>query len=296
MFAPAGDSLSFASPKESEQRKGDPQSATPALRYGANLRRCACGARRGTRIAAAQRRSDSHGESDHEAWALRRPCHPATTPPQAQPAGGEQPNSHSGRRCARPKKCGALRVALALMSWAERSNGPSGCSAPTPLCMRRGAQRPADQGSRLSERSAAQRVRARPRWTRAPQVARSEAQGRRQWGRPFFGDFLSAKRKKVTAPPGAHPGSRPWQRHAAKRLTTNQPTINSIASSAYPISARAQFNPQTPTAPCGTWFRSNHRVSRAASVSGWRDSSVASTRSAMSARFMPCSSTRATSS
>ena len=41
---------------------------------------------------------------------------------------------------------------------AERSNGPRGCLAvwlPHPLCMRRGAPRPADQGSRLSERSAA---------------------------------------------------------------------------------------------------------------------------------------------
>ena len=98
---------------------------------------------------------------------------------------------------------------------AERSNGPSGCSAPTPLCMRRGAQRPADQGSRLSERSAAQRVRARPRWTRAPQVARSEAQGRRQWGRLFFAYFLLAKQKKVSRPPGRTPGSRPQQRHTA---------------------------------------------------------------------------------
>ncbi|RAN66240.1 hypothetical protein B5P40_32075, partial [Bacillus sp. SRB_8] len=40
--------------------------------------------------------------------------------------------------------------------------------------------------------------------------------GRGQWGRPFFGDFLSAKRKKVTAPPGAHPGQQsqakaPWR-------------------------------------------------------------------------------------
>ncbi|MBA4061969.1 MAG: hypothetical protein C0470_16690 [Verminephrobacter sp.] len=125
VFAPAGEALFFASPKKSTQKKGDPQSATPALRYGANLRRCACGVRRGTRFAAAQRRSDSHGESDHEAWALRRPCHPATTPPQAQPAGGEQPNSHSGRRCARPKKC-ALRKALASTTkgrakqWPER--------------------------------------------------------------------------------------------------------------------------------------------------------------------------------
>ena len=101
---------------------------------------------------------------------------------------------------------------------AERSNGPRGCLAvwlPHPLCMRRGAQRPADQGSRLSERSAAQRVRARPRWTRAPQVARSEAQGRRQWGRLFFAYFLLAKQKKVSRPPGRTPGSRPQQRHTA---------------------------------------------------------------------------------
>ena len=54
---------------------------------------------------------------------------------------------------------------------AERSNGPNGCLAAHPLCMRRGAQRPADQGSRLSERSETERVRARPRQTRAPQVA-----------------------------------------------------------------------------------------------------------------------------
>ena len=40
-----------ASPKESHQRKGDPQSATPALRSGANLRRGGCGVRRGTRFA-----------------------------------------------------------------------------------------------------------------------------------------------------------------------------------------------------------------------------------------------------
>ena len=102
---------------------------------------------------------------------------------------------------------------------AERSNGPRGGLAvwlPHPLCMRRGAQRPADQGSRLSERSAAQRVRARPRWTRAPQVARSEAQGRRQWGRLSFGYFSLAKQRKVPRPPGRQPGSRRAHRHATK--------------------------------------------------------------------------------
>src|SRR3989344_4680109 len=91
--APAGDSLFFASPKKSKQKKGDPQSATPSLCEGANLRRGGCGVRRGTRFAPAARRSDNHGESVHEAWALRRPCPPTTAPPQAPPAGGGLPNT-----------------------------------------------------------------------------------------------------------------------------------------------------------------------------------------------------------
>ncbi len=110
VVAPAGDSLSFASPKESKQRKGAPQSATPALRYGANLRRGGCGVRRRTHCALSALRSDNCGESVHEAWALRRPCHPTTAPPQAQPAGGwaaEHPSSHTGHCCARPHIVGA---------------------------------------------------------------------------------------------------------------------------------------------------------------------------------------------
>ena len=117
-----------------------------------------------------------------------------------------------------PKKAAPCARRLHPQQRAERSNGPRGGLAvwlPHPLCMRRGAQRPADQGSRLSERSAAQRVRARPRWTRAPQVARSEAQGRRQRGRLLLPSFLGDARKEG-APPGAHPGTRPWHRHASR--------------------------------------------------------------------------------
>src|SRR3989344_1400608 len=72
--------LFFASPKKSTQKKGAPQSATPSLCEGANLRRGGCGVRRGTRFAAAQRRSDNHGESVHEACALRRACQPRNRP------------------------------------------------------------------------------------------------------------------------------------------------------------------------------------------------------------------------
>ena len=127
---PACEQLSFASPKESHQRKGDPQSATPALRSGANLRRVGCGVRRGTHCAAMQLRSDIHGESVHEARALRRACHPTTAPPQAHPAGVAHPNSrtaniHSGHRCARPRLAGASATRCA--NWAERSDGPNGC-------------------------------------------------------------------------------------------------------------------------------------------------------------------------
>ena len=45
-------------------------------------------------------------------------------------------------------------------------------------------------------------------------LPRSEAQGSQTEGRLFFGDFLLAKQKKVTAPPGAHPGLRPLQKHS----------------------------------------------------------------------------------
>ena len=52
---------------------------------------------------------------------------------------------------------------------------------------------------------------------RAPQVARSEAEGRSQWGRLFFGYFLLAEQKKVTAPPGAHPGRQRLQSSTASQ-------------------------------------------------------------------------------
>ena len=71
-----------------------------------------------------------------------------------------------------------------------------------PLCMRRAAQQRADQGGRcLSEASLD-----RPRSLRAAQVARSEAKGRRQWGRLSFAYFSLATQRKVSRPPGRHPG------------------------------------------------------------------------------------------
>ena len=91
-----------------------PQSATPSRCEGVNLRRGACGVRRGTHCAPAALRSDNHGESVDEACALRRACHLASTPTQAQPEGGWKPDT--GHRCARPRGVQALRAAQAKPS------------------------------------------------------------------------------------------------------------------------------------------------------------------------------------
>ena len=95
---------------------------------------CACGApfEQMRRVSLRKHaRSDAH-------------AHPASAPPQAQPEGGEK---NTGHCCARPPRgAGAGRRACQ----AERSDGPLGWHPP--FRMRRGAQRPADQGSRLSER------------------------------------------------------------------------------------------------------------------------------------------------
>ena len=102
-------------------------------------------------------------------------AHPATAPPQAQPAGGgtaEHPNSRTSIRAI-----AALGLVLRAQAPRAAQAGPNEAKArvdvwfPLPLWMRRGAQGLADQGSRLSERSETERVRARPRQTRAPQVA-----------------------------------------------------------------------------------------------------------------------------
>src|SRR5438105_3295309 len=92
-----------------------------------------------------------------------------------------------------------------------------------PLWPRRGAELFADQGRAcLSEAS----LRG-PREKRAPQVARSEAQGRGQWGRLFFGYFLLAKQKKVTRLPGRHPGPglKPTATYDIERTSAPTPTL-----------------------------------------------------------------------
>ena len=231
VVAPAGDSLFFASPKKSKQKKGDPQSATPSLRYGANLRRVGCGVRRGTRFAAAQRRLDNHGESVNEACALRRACSPRNRPDAGAASRGwtaEQP--HGPSRCSAPSR---RRKRHALRRLGRATRWPVWMSAPrVPFCACREARGrgcvrvPKDirtsctDSPQLFERSAqraASSAVAPP--ARASQVARSAAKRRAQQGRLLFGDFLLARQEKVTAPPGAHPGIRHQPEHAFQTST-----------------------------------------------------------------------------
>ncbi|VTU38975.1 hypothetical protein E5CHR_04959 [Variovorax sp. PBL-E5] len=199
-FAPAGDSLSFASPKESKQRKGDPTVRVPPLRCGqpavlafrgvslklASLRQSRALIRERLRSSAR-----TEGMRVNAPWRVCVFLGPSLRSAGEQPTAGNSlrphplnPSTQSSHRTA-PHKDAPRRV------------------DPNPPCAHRGAQLQADQGRAcLSEAS----LRG-PRLKRAPQVARSEAEGRAQWGRLFFAYFLLAKQKKVSRPPGRIPGS-----------------------------------------------------------------------------------------
>ncbi|MDR6154562.1 hypothetical protein QF021_002651 [Acidovorax delafieldii] len=213
-------------------------------------------------LCAAARRSGSHGESVHEAWALRRPCHPATAPPQAQPAGvdsrtSKQPNSRTSIRAI-----AALGPVCAARGACAREMGPSAAMArgdvwfPTPLWMRRGAQR---AGWRVCRRTHALRELTRcgclsgARQRAASSAAhparehrrlpRRAAAGTQTAGSPFFWVLFFGEAKKSTSHAGRLPASalnpsmRPNQR-------TQLNATKSIATSAYPTSASSQNHPK----------------------------------------------------
>ncbi len=216
---PAAHSLSFASPKESKQRKGDPQSATPSL----SLRgRPASGRLRGAaaELTARRRRSVQTccGESEHEACALRRACAPRNRPAAGAASRGGEPKTHPGHRCARPttRALRAARSAERSPATAERSDGLDRLPLPSVraekhraagacVCRRTHALRALTCRS-MFERSAQRAVSsAAAPADRASQVARSAAEGHARQGRLSFGYFSLAKQRKVPRPPGRDP-------------------------------------------------------------------------------------------
>ena len=165
-------------------------------------------------------RSDNCGESVHEARALRRACSPRNRPAAGAASRGwtaEHPNNRTAEHPFGPSLRSAWpaqRVAPAPARCGRAKQRPVWMFCPLcPLWMRRGAQGLADQGSRLSERSETERVRARPRQTRAPQVAPKRSAGDADSGVAFLlGTFLWRSKEKCLAC-RATPGLRPphWQ-------------------------------------------------------------------------------------
>ncbi len=174
-LGPAAELLFFASPKKSSQKKGEPKTGA--------LRASLCCSVRGEKFAnlSAARPSDS------ELLFSPHPC-------AAQPGltAGERERGHPHPSPLPPAGEGARH--------ARRRGSPNPLPF-APFCPCRGAQRQADKGCAcLSEASLR-----RPRLARAPQVARSEAEGHGRQGRLFFAYFLLAKQKKVSRPPGRDP-------------------------------------------------------------------------------------------
>ena len=98
-----------------------------SLRFAAGNLRCSCVGRAAELATRCALRSDNRSESEHEARALRRPCHPTPCAPRRIVKGTRESDIHTGHRCARPHLAGASATRCA--GWAERSKGPCGCSA-----------------------------------------------------------------------------------------------------------------------------------------------------------------------
>ena len=140
-LAPAGDSLSLASPRESKQREGEPGASS--LRFATGTLRCS--ARAGSA--------------------------------ETRPAGSDICASVSALSCATRLR---TRQGMPKARWLA-------CLAVLSSLV--AVPRRADPGQ-VEHR-------------RLPRRSR----GHSHQGRLFFGDFLLAKQKKVTALPGAHPGN-----------------------------------------------------------------------------------------
>ncbi len=165
-LAPAGDSLSLASPRESKQREGDPMVWVPPLRCGQPAVLAESGvepelAALRQSLALIHFRLRSSAQPD--GWGNESGCGEART------------------RKARPRQS---PMAIAL-------------PPPPPFCMRRGAQGQTDQGSRLSEpKASSSETPAGPSTAGCPRSV--SAGGRRQQGRLSFAYFSLARQRKVS--------------------------------------------------------------------------------------------------
>ena len=212
---PAAHSLSFASPKESKQRKGDPAVCVPFAALRGNLRCSVTGRGCGTHCALAALRSDSRSQSELEACAsCGAPARPAPCAPRRIQKGVE-----TARTPTRAIALLGLGRGASGCEWGQAKRRPgSGC--PHPVWMRlcragRGvAGVPQDApASTLTRRGCLNEARKRavssaahpaPCTTQVAPLAAGE-RGRRQSGRLSFGYFSLAKQRTSTSPARARP-------------------------------------------------------------------------------------------
>ena len=219
---PAAHLLSFASPKESRQRKGDPTGRVPSLRCGQPAMLAPGAVLRNSLRSLRSLRSNNRSKPDHDAWACCA-AHARPTPCA----------SRHGQRGLELQHGPSLRSAPGLaVGGAERSEGPCGFSTPLRLRLWRsacGVARAAQHARaswtdspRLferSERSERSEFCGAPRKRCDAGLPRSEAQGSQTWGRFLLPPFL-VRTRKGGAPPGAHPGQRAHEAPATKQTTS----------------------------------------------------------------------------
>ncbi|MFM2450907.1 MAG: hypothetical protein RIS44_3357, partial [Pseudomonadota bacterium] len=177
---PTAHSLSFASPKESKQRKGDPGSEAPE--YRGCLALLAGGGKRRTR--------PSTGSNICASFSASR-C-------AAQLVSGGPKSQYTTARCASPRWV----EGNAQRCLAQPNEQSAGVGSWGPRGRRRAAQGKTEKEVQMSE--PAGRVSELPvlsEQRRAVPVPRD----RRIRGRLFFAYFLLAKQKKVSALSGAYP-------------------------------------------------------------------------------------------
>jgi len=191
-LGPAADLLFFASPKKRRQKKGDPTVCVPPLRYGQPAVLDVGGGPQNSL------RSNSCGPYPSYVCAPRHSQKGAT---RAVAALGYR-TAWTGLRFARPHIDAArlhqTRLPIPSTASAKRLLCLGGRATrwpgyPHPLWLRRGAQRFADQGSPLSERSEFGRDPAKREHRRLPAAKRRDADSGVAFSLPTF--FWRSKRK-----------------------------------------------------------------------------------------------------
>jgi len=224
---PAAHLLSFASPKESRQRKGDPQSASPIRPVGRTGATCDARTWGGAAELAAffELRSDSCGKSVHEACvSFGTHAHPSSCASRRSQQGWGAGTNTAAASQLRLGSARAVRCRRAAQPpWrAERSNGPSGARSHPLLTEPRSAgpgvsacrrTRASSSGlpqlfERSSKNAASSAAHPRPEHRRLPHSPPGEW-GHGQRGRLSFGYFSLAKQRTSTSAAGPRPGLRP---------------------------------------------------------------------------------------